>query len=222
VTKPLLAFTASASLLALAAPAAAQFHHRPNGGEAAASPDPSQMDCGRMASMPNAPMSAESCEAMKAQMTGLQTNMNSGAGAKPGDEDMSCDQIRAELAAQKDFTGVSAQHRAEGTAAATEFQSKERQVRREATALQAEEAATTAAASAAGMLPGGAAAGMAVAAANQARNEAFGRHAQAELRPSEERMFNSTTNEMGDLNSAMAANPRLGRLFQLAQQKNCH
>jgi hypothetical protein len=211
---------ATLALLALAAPADAQFHPRPRGGQGAGG-DPSQMNCQQLAGMPNAPMTVESCEAMKAQLSGLQANVNSGAGARPGDEAMTCDQLRAELTAQQGFTGVSAEHRAQGQAAAAEFQSQERKVQAESAALAAQETATSAAASAATAF-GGNAAGAAAGAANEARNAAFSAHAQAELAPSQRRMMDSAATSIGDLDQQMAANPRLGRLFQLAQQKNCH
>jgi len=181
--------------------------------------DVSQVDCAKLASLPNPPMTRDACEAMKASMMSMQAGMNSGAGARPGDDAMTCDDIKAELASQPGFTGVSAEHRAEAASASQNLQTTAAKVEAEAAAEQAKETATTASAASAAGVPG---VGAAAAAANTASSAAASAKAKAELMPAEQQAFNSGAASMSDLSSQMAANPRLGRLFQLAQNKNCH
>ena len=55
--------------------------------------------CAPLRTMPNAPMTYESCVQMATAAQSMQNAMNDPAAARPGDAAMSCDQIKAEFAA---------------------------------------------------------------------------------------------------------------------------
>ena len=159
------------------------------------------MNCDAIASMPNSPMTREACEQMKASAMSMQGSMNDPAGMRPGDDDMTCDQIKAELMTQH-FSGVSAAHAQEGQAAAKDFQAKNKQIQGEVAAAVVQETAVSEA-------------------ANNATNAALDAHAKAVLTPAEQRMMSSTATSMNDVAQGMQSNPRAARLSSLAMRKNC-
>ena len=72
-------------LVALASAA----HAKPGSGK------PPTIDCKALRAMSNAPMSFEQCEQLKAPAADMQQNRT--GGERPGDDQMSCEQIMAEL-----------------------------------------------------------------------------------------------------------------------------
>ena len=90
--------------------------------------------------------------------------------------------------------------------------------------LQAEAAAASAAQTgvniAAAAVPGNAASGAAMA-SQAATQQALNAKAKAEIDPAIARMHAANAASMGDVTRMMQANPRLGRLIQLAGAKNC-
>jgi hypothetical protein len=78
--------------------AQAQFGHHPK----PANPQggAQTVDCARLAAMPNAPMSYDTCQKMMSSAAAMQGAMNDPAGQRPGDEAMTCDQVKAEIMAE--------------------------------------------------------------------------------------------------------------------------
>ena len=152
----------------------------------------------------------------------MQNSMNDPAGQRPGDEAMSCDQIKAEFLASGGIA-MNKSHVAEGQAAASNYQSKSATVQSEYAALVAQESASNLAASAAGFVPGvGQAAQAAADAKNTAEQKAFNAHAQAEMTPATQRLASSTGTVVSDVATNLQNDPRKARLISLATQKNCH
>jgi hypothetical protein len=184
-------------------------------------------DCAQIASMPNAPFSFETCQ----KMMGAQQAYNRAAADPtawhPGDEQMSCDAIKAELRRQQ----ISAPDKAkvaETTAAVTKEQGMLDRHLAEANAVMAEEQvkvnAAVAADQAAGMASGGLVrtnATTATAMAEQARIKELGERQAAERRPTEQKMYGGVADLGVGAAQQFASNPRLARLMQLAQSHGC-
>ena len=148
----------------------------------------------------------------------LDQGANAGAAARPGDEQMSCDAIVAEMKTLQ-VSGVSAENRAEAKAAGEAMRAEsDRQMAAAAEQMAAQTAATAAAsaATAAGVQGADAAllAGQVVAQAQGARNKA-----QMDLK--RERAQEAVGAATADLQASMQANPRFGRLIELAGSKGC-
>ena len=178
-----------------------------------------QIDCDMVAANPGSGMDKATCEQMKQVAATYDAAKNDPAGARPGDDQMTCDQIKAELRTQQ-MNGPSAEHLAEARSAGQEFQTKQAQVNAEGMALVAKETAAGAATSAASAFAPNAVGG-AAAAAQTAENQAFDAHARAEMQPAERRTNAATAALVGDMAPQMAANPRLAHLMDLGNQKHC-
>jgi hypothetical protein len=111
-------------------------------------PSPQSMDCSMLASMPNAPMTIEQCEAMKSMVAGAQAHMDDPSGARPGDERMSCADIGAEMKGLRGV-GPSAEHVQQGQEAAADLKRTMDRQTAEAGALVTAETAPMATAAAA-------------------------------------------------------------------------
>lgn len=205
--------------LAAAAPAQAQLFGRPK----AASPPKAapQVDCAALARMPNAPITAEACQAMMNQAAGVQTNLNRRDGDRPGDEQLTCPQIKAELTLQPGFRTGAQANAHEAKAAGDELQATQKRLQAQGAALQAQQQAGNLAAAAVSQLPGGNIVATAKAKADFAQTQAFGNRAAGEMKSSESRALTATASSIGDVNQAMNDNPRLARLMQLMQAKTC-
>jgi hypothetical protein len=180
-----------------------------------------QIDCAAIATMPNAPMSFEACQQMMGAAASMQNSMNDPAGMRPGDDDMTCDQIRAELMTQQGIT-PNREHVREAQVAAKDFQAKSAQIQAEGAALAAQQAAVATGASALSLVPGvGDVAARAVMASQAAQQQAFGAHATAVLNPAENRVMNTTGSVVSDMAQSLQNNPRFARLGSLAMKKNC-
>jgi len=188
---------------------------------------PQGMDCEKLASMPMAPMSVESCKQMLAAQQAYQASASDPAAMRPGDEQMSCEQISAELAEQQVRAPDPA--KAEAAKAATSaFQAKsaEQQAEARATAIRqnAELKAAEAADRTVQVATGGIVQGSAtrhVAEAQQAQNRKRGAEMYQEIRPLGDRMTDSVGSLGVDMGAQLAANPRLARLLKLASDKRC-
>jgi hypothetical protein len=135
-------------------------------------------------------------------------------GAMPGDEAMTCQQIGAELApyAQQMMPSAAALNQ-------TEAELLARSQRRTAEAMP-EVVGLTAAATASHLDPTGSAS-KGVAAAEQGLQQREWNRALAEDKPLHDQM-NAQTNAVVAQGTAIESNPRVQRLMQLAEQKNCH
>jgi hypothetical protein len=196
---------------------------------AGASPSgmPPGMDCDKIAALPGAPMSVESCRKMQGAQQAYNTALVDPSASRPGDEQMSCDQIVAELKQQQYKTPDQAKV-AEGRAASAELQTKLARQEAEVTAIVAKQTAEMEAATAADQAAAMATAGlarpqtaMAVQKQHDAENKATGERMAKERAPQEKILTTNTADLAGDAGQQLASNPRLARLVQLASAKNC-
>lgn len=178
-------------------------------------------DCAQIANMPNAPVSFEACQKMASAQQAYNRAMADPSAARPGDEQMSCDQILAELRQQQ----VSAPDKATAaaaTAAATNEQALLKKHMAESTAIMAEEQAKVDAAAAVDRATGGLTntAGAAAEAA-QARAKVVGKRQAEERRPTEQKLIGGVADLGVGAAQQLTSNPRLARLMQLAQAHSC-
>jgi hypothetical protein len=207
---------------ALAAPADAQMfgHHNkpPRGGSA-----PQQVDCDLVAANPSSGMDKASCEAMNKAAADYNSAQNDPAGARPGDDAETCDQIKAELM-QQPFTAPNAQHVAAAQAATTDFRAKTAVIQGEAAAAAAAETATATAAGAVSQVNpiAGRAAAAAVQAQQAATQQALSAQAKATLTPAMRNVTSSTVSVMGDMTPQLTQNPRMAHLMAMSNARRCH
>jgi len=212
---------AAALSLAASAPASAQFlHHRPAPRDSAA---PMQVNCDVVVANPNSGMDKASCEAMNQAAAAYYTAQHDPAGARPGDDAETCDQIKAEFMAQP-VTAPSAEHVAAAQAATGEFMGKAAAIQGEATAAGvAGTVAQTAAAATEAVNPiAGRAAAAAVQASQQATEAALSAKAKAVLVPAEQKAMSKTASLIGDATPQLQSNPRMAHLIEMSEQKHCH
>jgi len=216
-------FAGAAALVLAAAPGAqAQFFHRNPPPPQPNSQDPASM-CAQMTSMPNPPMSYEACMQMAGSVQAVQTagsNSNT-AGARPGDDAMTCDQIKAEIVADGGFH-LDKGKVTDAQAANQTLMGKTRQLQVEGTAMATRQSAENLAVGAASLTPAGGDMNDAMDAKHDAEQQQFNAHAQQVLNPATNRAMSANAGMMNDVASQMQANPRVARLMQLGGQKNCH
>jgi hypothetical protein len=203
---------AGAQLIHFGRPAAQQQHQQ--------QPTDMAASCAQLKAMPNAPMTYDQCMQMAASQQAMQAAQNDPAGIRPGDEAMTCDQIKAEFAANGGFKVDKAQV-AQAQTAGQNFTAANNQVQADARAMQAREAPMNAAAAATGMTPVGGAAAAAAQAQSVADQQALNAEARQKLDPAERQLMSADTSVVGSVATQMQANPRQARLVGLAEQKNC-
>jgi hypothetical protein len=202
-----LGFAVSLALL----PPLAHAQQRPKDLQGAAA----AMDCRRLTAMPNPPISFEACEAQKAAYANLGAAASAPGGARPGDAEMTCSQIIAEIRASN-FSGVSAETAAEGMAAGQQLRGAMESNQARVTGLAAAQTAETAAASLAPNAVQGA-----VAMKHQGEQAALQRAAISETRPAHSRTSLANAASAQELADNLQANPRVAALFQMAAARNC-
>jgi hypothetical protein len=191
-------------------------------------PDPQQMNCQQLASMPNAPMTVAQCESMMGMAQSGQAALNNRSAARPGDELMSCADITAEMQTLN-VSGVSEAHRQQGNTAAGNLQAETAKQQREVSAIAARENAEVQAAMAADrateLSSGGLVKGRAASRVEQRQleeNRKTGERMAKEMAPKQQAALVSVTDSGNDMVQSMQANPRFARLVSLAGSKNCH
>ncbi len=199
------------------APASAQFGHHPP----PRSQTPQQVDCDHIPA--GMGMDKATCEQMNQMSAGYNAAQTDPSATRPGDEAMTCDQIKAELM-QQPWQAPNQTHVAEAQAATRAQMATTAQLQAEGTAMAARESSENLAASGLSMVNpvAGAAAQSALNAQQQAEQAALNAKAKAELEPEAQRTMRATGTLMGDANAQLQSNPRTGRLMYLASQKNCH
>ena len=198
--------------------------HDKSASRSAAAPAPTgggMPDCAQIASMPNAPISFEACQKMAGAQQAYDRALADPSASRPGDEQMSCEQILAELRQQR-ISAPDKAKAAEATAAATQEQALLKKHIAENTAIMAEEQAKVDAAAAVDRATGGIVntAGAAAEAA-QARARVVGKRQAEERRPTEQKLLGGVADLGVDAAQQLSSNPRLGRLMQLAQSHGC-
>ena len=184
-------------------------------------------DCAQIAANPDAHISLDACQKMAASQQAYNNAASDPNAARPGDEQMSCDQIMAEMKQQQ----ISAPDKAQAAEAQSAVKDEQKMLAKhtaEAAAQQARDQARVDAASAVDrateMSTMGLVSGHALAAAekvNSAEDRAMGRRMADESKPTDTRMMNSTADLATGAASQLSANPRLARLVQLANTHRC-
>lgn len=208
-----------AAMLGVGGPAQAQFgRHRPPP-QSTGTP---QIDCQAIAANPMAGMDLATCERMKGAADAYNAGRNDPSGARPGDEAMTCEDIKAEFMSQPIVTPDRA-HVAEGQAAAADFQRKAAAEQAKVAAATLELSAETTAASAAGMANpiAGRAADTAVEAHRRATEAALNADAKATVLPAARRMTSDAGEMMAGMSAQLQSNPRLAHLVSMMQEKRC-
>jgi hypothetical protein len=185
------------------------------------------VDCARVASMPNAPMSVEACEKLNRTQQAYNQSASDPSAQRPGDEQMTCAQITAELK-QQQYTAPDKTKVAALDATAREQQKITKKEYENMVKMQAEDqsavAAATAADTATELATGGLVRGRALNAVEKtldAKHKANNERVIKEDLPVTQRMISQTSDLGADFGQQLQANPRLGRLMQLADSKHC-
>jgi hypothetical protein len=176
--------------------------------------------CDQLASIPNAPMSAEACRSMMMMQQSMKAASTDPRAVRPGDEAMSCEQIIAELKATSGpmiSQETAAQSKAAGEASVALMEKQNA----EAKAFIAGQVAMGVGTGALSMLPGGGYAAQAAQMAMMAQQKAFADKQAAEAAPVRAQTSQALTRTGSELGQAMQSNPRMARLMQLTMDKNC-
>jgi len=175
--------------------------------------------CDQMARIPNPPISVEACRSMMGMAKGYEAAASDPGASRPGDEAMSCEQIFAELMTM-DGVGISAETAAQAQVASKEGVALAQRQAAEGAAFAAKMQAMGLAAGVAGAFAPNIA-GAAAGAIMQQQSMAFAAKQQADAAPVRAQMNQALTATTGELGQQIQANPRLGRLMQLAMRNNC-
>jgi hypothetical protein len=195
---------------------------KPTGGSMGGS-----MDCAKLASMPNAPMSLEACEKLQGTQQAYNQAASDPSAQRPGDEQMSCTQITAELKQQQ----YAAQDKTKVAALDGTVKEEQKIIKKEEAILakrQAEAqtavAAATAADTATELATGGLVSGHALRAVEKtldAQDKVEKERVIREDLPTYKTMNSQTADLGSDFGQQLQSNPRLARLIQLADARHC-
>ena len=185
------------------------------------------VDCAKMASMPNSPVSVETCEKMQGAQQAYNQSASNPSAQRPGDDQMTCSQITAELK-QQQFTVPDKTKVTEAQATADEQQrvlKKEEAIlaKRQAEA-QTAVAAATATDTATELATGGLVSGHALNAVEKtlaAQDKVEKERVMREDMPVTQKLIGQTADFGADFGQQLQSNPRLARLMQLADSKHC-
>lgn len=186
-----------------------------------------QVDCAQVAKNPLAGMTYDGCMQMVANKQKFDAAASDPSAARPGDEQMSCVQITAELR-QQPYQKPDAAKVANGQAAVAAQREVVAKQQKEADVMRAKDQAAVNAASsadrAAELLTGGLAKPNALSKVTKeldAENEKTNQRMIEEQKPTFTNMMNSANALTADMAQQATENPRLARLMQLAQMKRC-
>lgn len=194
--------------------------------EQTATPPPQSMDCAKIASV-SPSVSRESCEQMAASQRAYEQAAADPSAAHPGDEQMGCDAILAELRQQRYEKPDAAKLERQKAALANEQSMNAKQQAR-ATREAAADQAKFEAAAAVDMATEAATLGVVhdratnvVSAEKIATDRARAKRNAAERKDTDTQFMNSTADMTADVSKQLSDNPRLARLMQLANQRHC-
>ena len=205
-------------------------HHGGSSQKSAGAAADSNIDCNKIVAMSGTmtlagPMSLADCQKMQASQ---QTYTQAAAqGARPGDEQMTCDQITAELR-QQQIVAPDKDKAAAALATAHQEQADLKHAQEVVAKTQAEDQAVVNAASAADtateLATGGLVRGRALSAAEKTVSEhdaAVNAQLVKENSPTQKKLTGQTADLGLDAAAQLQSNPRLARLTQLANAKRC-
>lgn len=184
-------------------------------------------DCAKIAANADAHVSLQACQQMAAAQQAYTSALNDPSAARPGDEQMSCEQIMAEMK-QQQFTAPDKQQLADGQRAVAAEQQMLAKHGKEAAEQQAKDQALVDAASATDrateMATMGVVSGRALDAAEktvQAQDKAMNRRMLDESKTTDTKFLDSGAGFATTAGAQLTANPRLARLTQLANTHRC-
>lgn len=182
----------------------------------------SAADCEALATMPNAPISAQACKAMMGMGESLARGGADTSAHRPNDAALTCEQVVAELQTMQGV-GVSDASAAKSEAAINEATAVAEKGAGEITAFMAETQALGAAAAGASLLGpvGSHVAGAALSGIVIAKQMALAKKAQANQAAVREKIDPVVIASARDMDESKQSNPRFARLLQLGIQKNC-
>jgi hypothetical protein len=184
-------------------------------------------DCAQIASMPNSPITREACEKMASAQRTYDAAQYDPSASRPGDDNMSCDQILAELK-QQSYQVPDKAKVAEMQATVKTEQTTVLKQQAEVNAIIVKQTAEIQAA--ANVDRAAEAATMGVVRPNtagklaeefQKENKVTGERMAKERKPTETKMINQTSDMASDMAQQLNANPRMAKLMQLAQARKC-
>jgi hypothetical protein len=203
------------------------FGHHSTPAKPAAGSMNSSMDCAKIASMPVAPMSMEACEKIQSSQQIYNQAASDPAASRPGDDQMTCPQITAELK-QQQYTAPDKTKAAEALATANKQEQIVHKEHANMLKMQAEDqkaiAAATAADDATELATAGLVQGRALNAVEKtldAKHKANNDRVIREDLPVTQQLHSQTAGLGADFAQQLQSNPRLARLMQLADSKHC-
>jgi len=186
------------------------------------------VDCAALASRPDSPFTVDSCQQMMNAKKAYDASASSTGAARPGDDQMSCDQIMAELK-QQQYAAPDRGQVAQAQAAQAQEQQMLQQQQATGAAQYAAGNAAVAAATAADAATQAATGGLVNPQAGMKAQQAMmqagrreGEQMAQERAPTEQKVVGSASNLAAGAGQQMLDNPRMARLLQLANSKNCH
>jgi hypothetical protein len=185
------------------------------------------MDCDKLATIPNPPMTVEQCKSMMGLAKSGEAATADTSGALPGDDAMSCAKIGAEMATFQNVS-VSKHSIAAGSKASAEYQEEYAKQMAAGKAVgarqQAEKTAAFVADRTTEIVSGGVIPGQALNVVNHAHateTAALGQRQSAALQPKKQAVMGATQTSIGEVVGQLQQNPRLARLGSLAMAKKC-
>ena len=185
------------------------------------------MDCAKMASMPNAFMTVETCQKLQGAQQAYNQAAADPSASRPGDDQMTCAQITAELK-QQSYTAPDQAKVAAAQATSAQEQALLNAEYAHMMKAKAEDQALVNAASAADNATEAASMGLVrgrnlQAAENtiDARNRAYNETMTKEGQPIHQQTMDQMAGFATDAGQQLQSNPRLARLMQLANAKHC-
>jgi hypothetical protein len=177
--------------------------------------------CDDIAGLPNPPMSLEACRSMMAMQRSMKAASSDPNAVRPGDENLNCDQIVAEMRATGGpmmSQGTIAQNKQSADATLALMQKQNAETK----GFVAGQVALGVGAAALGAVPYvGGLASEAARMVMDAREKSFEERQANEAAPVRAQSNQALTATQNEIGGAMQSNPRYARLMQLVAEKNC-
>ena len=180
---------------------------------------PANMNCEQMAAASHGSITVDACKQMMGAQQAREAALADPRASRPGDDKMTCDQIVAEIK-QQQITKPDAAKAAEAQAAVTDAQKTAAKQQAEVQAVVAKESAEELAQAPKRMFEPNAA-GAADAKRREAEHKEMNERLAAEMQPKAERQMTASADLMSDFTKQFQDNPRLAKLFDMADRKRC-
>ena len=201
--------------------------HKNAAGSTPSAANAGAIDCAKLASVPNAYMSVESCQQMQAAQQAYNQAASDPSASRPGDDQLTCDQITAELK-QQQYTAPDKSKVAAAQATVAQEQGMLQAEYAHMLKAKAEDQALVDAASVADNATQASTLGVVRGRSLQAaektindRNTAYNEKMVKEGQPVVQKGIDQMADLSTDMSQQLQTNPRLARLMQLATAKRC-